>query len=476
MPNATAAAVLYKRKSRDPRNTASIEDQDRLGRADVEQQGWRLAAALDDAGRSASRFATRGRDDWETLLGMISAGQAGAVWLWESSRGDRRLTTWSAFLDLCRERGVLIRVYTHDRTYDPRNHRDWETLATDGVRNAAESEQISVRVRRGQSGAALRGEPYGPVPYGYRAVYSPDTGKRTGWEIIPERAEHVRHLVQWVGAHRAVTALVRDFAARGVPSPGGKPQWEQATIRDMGRNPVYAGLRQLADGTLIEGRWPAIVTRQEWADACAALGTRSQARPGAQRHLLSHLAQCGECDAPMVGKRREDRWYYRCKDSCFSIGYDWLDDVVSGVMVARLSRADAREVFRRDDARSAAMAGELATLKARRDSFRDKAAEGDLDADALAAIEAKLTPKIEAKQRELDTLTLPPALHQVLGADDIAGTWAGMPVQARRAVISALAESITVTRPPRRWRWMVLPDPADFGELVEFKWREFGRL
>lgn len=472
MHSATLPAVLYKRKSRDPHNLASIEDQDRLGRADVDEQGWQLLDALDDAGRSASRFATKGRPAWVELLGMIEARQVGVVVLWESNRGDRKLTEWSGFLDLCRERGVLIRVVSHERTYDVRNHRDWKTLAEDGVSNAHFSEQLSSVVRRGIAGAALRGEPYGPVSYGYRAIYSETSGKREGWVRVPELAEHVEFIVDWIGAHKPVMALENDLFERGVKSPSGKDRWDQSTLRDMARNPVYAALRRLLDGTLVEGKWPKIVERQQWLDACAALdGRKPMARPGRQKHLLSHLAVCAECGEPMVGKRREDRLYYRCKASCFSIRYEWLDDVVSGVTVARLSRPDAREVFRLDDKRSAAVADELATLKARRDSFRNKAAEGDLDADALAVIEGKLNPRIVAKQQELDVLTIPPALHKILGAEDVAAEWATMPVQARRAIISALCDSITVSRPPRRWRWMVLPDPADFGELVTFEWK-----
>jgi site-specific DNA recombinase len=472
MNSAALPAVVYKRKSRDPHNLASIEDQDRLGRADVDEQGWELAAVLDDAGRSASRFATKDRPAWETLLGMVRDSSARVVVLWESNRGDRKLTEWSGFLDLCRETGTLIRVVSHDQTYDVRKHRDWKTLAEDGVSNAYFSDQLSAVVRRGQAGAAMRGEPPGPCPYGYRPVYSPETGRRTGWETVPEAAEHVRHIVTWIGSHRPVLTLRKDLHERGVKSPSGKDWWDQAYLRDIARNPAYAALRKIPGGELVDGKWPPIITAQQHADACAALETRADmARPGKQKHLLSHLARCGECGEPFVVYRREERLYYRCRESCFSIRYEWLDEVVSGVIVGRLAQPDAADVYRVDDARTAAVAGELAILRARLDSFIEQAADGHVSAAALAKIEAKLSPEIAAKERSLDALAVPPALRQVLGADDVAVAWAGMPVQAKRAVISALLTSITARKPPRRWRWMVLPEPADFGELVTFAWR-----
>lgn len=469
MTNATDPAVVYLRRSRDPHHVASLADQERHGRADVAAQGWELAAVLGDAGRSASRFAKKGRPGWDELLGMIEAGQARIIVLWESNRGDRKLTEWSAFLDLCRERGVLIRIVTHERTYNVSNHRDWKTLAEDGVSSAHFSETLSADVRRGQAGAALRGEPYGPVPFGYKAVYSERTGKREGWKIDPPSDDIVRHIVIWIGAGKPVLALERDMRSRGQTSPLGL-EWRQSTIRKMAANPVYAGLRKLPDGTLVEGKWPAIVTRQQWADACAALDSRrTQARPGKQKHLLSHLARCAECKSPLVVHQRHGTMYYRCKDSCFSVYYEWLDKLVTDVICERLSRPDARELFKTDDKRPAQLESEVATLIARRSGFRKKAATGAIEEDALAEIEAELNPLIAAKQADLDAAAIPAALRDIVTSGDVRAAWAGYEVQQRRSVIAAVT-GIKVSRPARQWRRMVVST-----DLVEFDWKPQSR-
>lgn len=462
-------ALLYLRKSRDPHNLASIEDQERLGREVVEAERWVLLDVLDDAGRSASRFATRGRPGWDELLSMIAAGRVGVVVLWESSRGDRKLTEWSAFLDECRSKNVLLHVVSHHRTYDLSIPRDWRTLAEDGVDNAYESERISIRVRRGQAGAALRGEPYGPVPYGYKAIYSPSSGRREGWEIVPENAEVVRHIVTWIGANRPVLALCQNLNENSVSSPGGNA-WVHSTIRQMARLPTYAGLRRLPDGSVVTGKWPPIVTRQQWAEACAALdGRRGMARPGAQRHLLSYLARCDECTGPMVVYKRREQMYYRCLKGHFSVYLEWLDEKVSEVMIARFSMADVNDIYRRDDSRSDAIAGELAILRQRRSEFRKRAALGKIEADALDEIEAEIAPEIGRRQRELDALTTDPALAGILAADDVRTYWQSLTVQGKRAIIATVTEVI-VKHPPRQGRSMVLPD--DPSDLLTFTWQQ----
>jgi site-specific DNA recombinase len=44
----------------------------------------------------ASRYSRGTRDDFDQLLGDISAGRFGAdeLWLWESSRGSRKVPEW----------------------------------------------------------------------------------------------------------------------------------------------------------------------------------------------------------------------------------------------------------------------------------------------------------------------------------------------------------------------------------------------
>jgi site-specific DNA recombinase len=72
----------------------------------------------------------------------------GVLWLWESSRGDRKLSSWAAMLETCREHKVGIYVVTHRRLYDMVNGREWKTLAEDRVDSQAESDKTSEWTRQ----------------------------------------------------------------------------------------------------------------------------------------------------------------------------------------------------------------------------------------------------------------------------------------------------------------------------------------
>ena len=108
----------------------SNEDQHTDNERAAETHGWRLAKPYRDVG-SASRFASKRRDDFDRLVADLQADRfgAGVLILWESSRGSRRLSEWALFLELLEERQVLVHVTSHARTYDLTNPRDRRTAS-----------------------------------------------------------------------------------------------------------------------------------------------------------------------------------------------------------------------------------------------------------------------------------------------------------------------------------------------------------
>ena len=103
VPTSVLRAVSYARNS--VHVTQSMRGQLDTNRAACERYGWSMVAELSD-GSSASRYATKTRDNWAELLRLLP--EVDVVVFTEASRGDRTLGTWVAFLDRCRDAGTLI--------------------------------------------------------------------------------------------------------------------------------------------------------------------------------------------------------------------------------------------------------------------------------------------------------------------------------------------------------------------------------
>lgn len=466
-------AWVYARRSRKSDDQASVNAQIERALDEIREHGWRHAGTLNEE-ISASRYARKARDAWGDLLDIVRAGKAGIIVLWESDRGDRTLTSWSAFLDLCRETGTRIYITGTGRLYDLASHADWKTLATDGVDNDHFSRKLSGNVKRGKGYAMRHGRPAGQTPYGYKVQYNVDTSKIAGWAIIPDRAAIVREIIRRVGKAEPVNTVKEDLDKRGIPGPTGG-MWNTRSVRHIARNPAYAGLVALPDGTYAErqvqedgAEWPPLVERGEWEKAKAVLDARARgpmSRPGGVKHLMTNLADC-DCGGVLTS---QGAGMYACRTGHMSVRGWWLDEVVSLNVKEWLRKPEARRALVVDTGpRVAVLRSEVAELEERRKKYVRRAAEGDEDADEILA---ELRPKIAAKKRELDEVTVVPAVRELIQAGDrIDQVWEDMTVQARRAAIAAVT-GITVSRVPKG----STRDVRDDIDRVVFDWRPQGK-
>lgn len=444
-------AWLYARRSRVQDTHASLADQKDHGRAACDGNGWNLAGILEEE-VSASRYARKPREDWPRLLELVRAGKISVLILWESSRGERKAGEWLSFLDLCQEHQVLIHVISHDRTYNPANHRDWKTLASEGVENDHYTRRLSVEIKRGKAGAMKRGRaPGSRAPYGYAVHYDDRTGKTAGWKIIPEEAAIVREIIADVGRQRPVHVIVAGLNARGVPTRRGGP-WTRATVRYLAGNCAYAGLVLLADGSYAQrqkqedgAEWPPILERDVWEKARAVLTSRSTGpRPGGVKHLMTNLVRC-ECSA-LLTATGPAKSTYRCETGDLNVPEEWLDGIVRYTVCTRLARKDARDLYRQeDDDRTKQLRADLDALHKRRERFLAMGADDTIDEGDLAGILAGLKPKITRIERELGAVRYVPALAEILTADDTFAAWDSMTLQARREVVTAVT-TVTVLK------------------------------
>jgi site-specific DNA recombinase len=222
----------------------SIEEQHHENQEAASARGVMLGEPYKDESISASRYSTKARDGFGKLLADLERGRFGAdeLWLWEASRGSRKVGEWVQLIELCEQQRVQICVTTHNRTYDPANGRDRRTLLEDAVDSEFESGKISARAKRAAAANAAAGKPHGRAPYGYRRRYDERTRKMITQEPEPAEAAMIRELFDRVKAGHSLRSIALDFQARGFRTRTGKV-FSPQHLRVLATTAAYAGLR-----------------------------------------------------------------------------------------------------------------------------------------------------------------------------------------------------------------------------------------
>ncbi|MEU9506480.1 recombinase family protein [Micromonospora sp. NPDC048170] len=417
---------------------------------DADTRGWHLGESYADDGISASRYAAKVRGDFAKLLADLRAGrfEADILGLWELSRFSRKVGEWDAALALLEAANVRVWVSDVGKLYDPSNADDRATLLTGAVRAEYESAQTSRRVKRTVRQKARAGWMHGRAPFGYRREYDPQTGELLRQVIVPEEAEIIQTIFDRLEAGDSLRRITIDLEAAGVRSRAGRPLSEQV-VRGMATRDSYAGRRRHSTraargkgGQVYEAVWPEIVKPAQFDTVQAILSNpaRRVNRDGQGRHLLSMIAACDRCDAPMTSsKRGGEPPHYRCHANCgIQVNEELLDRIALDVMVGYLSREDVyRELTRKrgDSPEVKQVQARLAVVRRNLVDLENELAAELITPKMAGAAERKWLAEVESlEQRERELLT-PPALAAFLGAGgDIRARLEAAPMPARRAV------------------------------------------
>jgi site-specific DNA recombinase len=193
------------------------------------------------------------------------------------------------------------------------------SMARVGVTMANKSSADTARrVKRKHRENAESGIPVGGTrPFGWQ------DDKRT---LHPEEAPLVREAAERILAGAPLSAIVADWGDRGIRTPRkrrgtqDRNPWTPKALGGVLTNPRVCGLSArnvegpdgrttLAvvqkDGQPVRGVWEPILDVSTWEALCSKLAPKSR-RPGGNVHkyLLSGLAACGKCGAPMRGLPR----------------------------------------------------------------------------------------------------------------------------------------------------------------------------
>ena len=171
-----------------------------------------------------------------------------------------------------------------------------------------EREQIKERMQLGKLGRAKAGKSmmWAITSYGYD--YHKETGTMT---INPVQSLAIKFIFESYLSGRSITKLRDDLNEK---FPKEKP-WNYRAVRVILDNPVYCGYNQFM-GEIYKGNHEPIISKETYDKTQEELKIRQRTalenfnpRPFQAKYMLSGIAQCGYCGAPLkiiLGVKRKD--------------------------------------------------------------------------------------------------------------------------------------------------------------------------
>jgi site-specific DNA recombinase len=469
-------AVIYTRVSNDRAEGRSVEEQEADCRAACAREGWPIRLVITDNDYSATRYKRTERPGYVELQKVLRPGDV--LVTWESSRGYRDLEDYLTIRTLCETRHVLLNY--SGRTYDLTEGEDRFTTGLDALIAERYAEETRKRIIRGTQANLAAGKPHGKVPYGYKAIRDPDTGKVVKRVPHPVEANVIREIYRRLLGGETQRSVCNDLNKRGV-LPAGGDRWHVSTIKQLALRPSVAGMRSHYGEIVTEGTWEPIVTLDEYRRLEAILRDKERTkyfRGTEPVHLLSGIAICDVCKDPVWHsktkgpKRKRDgikpiNNRYRCTKGHLSRAAEMTDAVVERVMVLLLE--DERVIARlekTDDTAAVAAREQAEALRAHMEgqieAIVDQGLPPAMTAKALARLNETLMPQIEDAEARSKQSASNPLLHKLSGPN--AGErWAALTVMEKRDAIRA-ALDITILKAGVRQNTF---DP----ETIDVEWR-----
>jgi DNA invertase Pin-like site-specific DNA recombinase len=452
-------ALLYARVSKDRKQSRSVEEQIAECRAVADREGWEIVDVLSDNGRSASRYAKKGRPAWVEVKSQLATGTIDVLVTWEASRSGRDLAQFVEVRDIMRANGVLFSYSGH--TLDLNDTHDSFRAGLDALLGENESNQTRDRILRAVRGQAEKGRPHGRKLYGYKRVYDEATGALVGQVPDDDEAGIVREVARRFLSGDSLYAITDDLNARGVSD---RP-WNSTRVKRLLLNPGYVGKRVHRGEVVGDADWEPLIDGATFD----AIGERLE-RPGARgghdvKHLLSGWAKCGRCGGAMYVGKAGGKLTYECAPGRGHVArnQEHLDAYVTAVILERLATIDFSDLHAENPDAVEARA-EAAEMRQRLDGAADKYAAGEISPSMLAKVEANLTPKIKAAEKRARAAAVPPNLDALAG-EGVDARWDALTIEQRREVVRVLVHvTVLPTTKPKGTRGF---DP----DAVKLEWR-----
>src|SRR5882724_9729589 len=330
-------AVIYARYSTDLQREASIDDQLRVCRQRIKREGWELVATYSDA---ASSGASRLRPGYQKLLEDARAGAFDVVVAEALDRLSRDQEDVAALYKRLSFAGIKMVTLAEGEISELH-------VGLKGTMNALFLKDLAAKTHRGLEGRVREGRSGGGLSYGYDVVREQDLrgepvhGGRT---VNEAEAGIVRRIFREFITGKSPRAIAQGLNADKIAGPRGR-LWSDTTIRGHAlrgtgvlHNELYIGrlvwnrlqyvkdpstgkrvsrLNPEADWLITEVAELRIIDDTLWQQAQARLGSIRESPRVVKaratefwihrraRHLLTGLAHCGVCGAPLAAAGKD---------------------------------------------------------------------------------------------------------------------------------------------------------------------------
>lgn len=448
-------AFIYDRNSKDSRHLGTaVRDQGVENQRLCEAHGWRIVEVFEDAGKSASRYTTRPRPDYDEMLRRAADRECDVIVAWEGSRLTRNTETYLTLRNLCQKIGILL-CY-NGRLYNMERSDDRFATHLDALLAEREADAIRDRNKRTHRLILERGRPPGRLPYGFTREYDPNSGALVRQVIDPQQGEVIREIARRVLAAEPCASIARDLNRRGVQPPWTSERWTMESVKRVVVRASTAAKRVHDGHVVADAKWPAILDEAQWAQCVRILTDpgRLTHRDGSVKWLLSGVVYCGPCgpaDRRLYSHRVNSGMSYVCREcGGVSVRTGLIDPYVTDLVLSYVEREQFAASLTPDDANETARLAleearayeaqlqEATALAGRLTTGPGGMLVPALSAARLAAVEADLLPKIEAARVRAQHAAVPQVLREVAGpsARAVWRRWAAQGDLARqRAVI-----------------------------------------
>jgi site-specific DNA recombinase len=469
--------ILARVSSDDSGIERSVDEQIHECEAWAAREGWRVVHTIRELGSASMYSQRKNRDEWDEALNWIRSGRVNALITWEMSRATRELETYAELRKACMQHNV--RWGYGGTLFDLSDRNDRFRTGLDALLAEDEVSRTSERIRRAVAANVAAGKPNGKNTWGYQRIYDSQTKALLSIVPDPETGPLVQEIFRRYLEGEPVNAIARDLTRRGVPPRRPKRTtdtvrtWESTAIKQILATAAYAGLRTHNGEVVGTAIWPALIEESTYYDVQRRLADPSRRRELMSwnpNSLLSGIARCGhgDCNARMRGgynnRRYKDftgegrlrfRSYVCAVGSHVTMKEAWVDAIVERYVIARMSRPDCLEQLYITEGvgieRRQQLLAEINDHQDWLDQVKVRAA-AERKLDLFFDQNALVQPKIAAAQQELKRLaTANPVVLELASSNNVAATWADMPLHTQREVVRALAD-VRIVRAQRGGR------------------------